>query len=91
MKFEADSYCRTDVFFQSRPLSVSCLRLPRGARVAQLSNHIEFSREDTDEQKIEGMKGVVGEGETVWVKVVEVRCVVANVVFPATTIQSALN
>lgn len=41
--------------------------------LSQLSNHMESSRDDSDEQKVEAMKGVVSEGEQVWVKVVEVR------------------
>ena len=41
--------------------------------LSQLSNHLEVSRDASDEQKMEEIKGVVSEGESLWVKVVEVR------------------
>jgi predicted RNA-binding protein with RPS1 domain len=37
--------------------------------LSQLSNHWESNREDSDEQKIDAIKGVVSEGEQIWVKV----------------------
>ena len=39
----------------------------------QVGNFLEFSKEDTDEDKVAGMEGVVSRGETVWVKVVELK------------------
>ena len=39
----------------------------------QVGNFLEFSKEDTDEEKVAGMEGVVSRGETVWVKVVELK------------------
>jgi hypothetical protein len=38
-----------------------------------VSNFLEFSKEDTDEDKVAGMEGVVNRGETVWIKVVELK------------------
>ena len=39
----------------------------------QVSDYLEFSREDTDEDKVKALEGVVGKGDEAWVKVVELK------------------
>ncbi len=39
----------------------------------QVSDYLEFSREDTDEDKVKALEGAVGKGDEVWVKVVELK------------------
>ena len=39
----------------------------------QVSDYLEFSKEDTDEDKVKGLEGAVGRGDAVYVKVVELK------------------
>ena len=39
----------------------------------QVSDYLEFSREDTDEDKVKALEGAVGVGDEAWVKVVELQ------------------
>ena len=39
----------------------------------QVSDYLEFNREDTDEDKVKALEGAVGVGDEAWVKVVELR------------------
>ena len=39
----------------------------------EVSEHLRFSKDDTDEDRVAGLEGVVGREDQVWVKVVELR------------------
>ena len=41
--------------------------------VDQVSEHLRFTKEDSDEEKVASLAGVVAVGDSVWVKVVEVE------------------
>ena len=49
-------------------------RLPSSIRPSvQVSEHLRFTKDDSDEEKVASLAGVVAVGDSVWVKVVEVE------------------